>query len=475
MQNKTAIIVLAVADICLILTHTRYAQFVLPESLIIAIVIFTTRRAVLEKDFFQPIMFINVVIVLAFVFRPLFLLCQNNIFEKSFVFGCYRRLYGITETQVLDNLISALYLCAFGMLAMVLGYSIRTRYLRRSVQPRKTNDFTYRDANNKLILYLFMVLAALLFYRFIAKFGPLDLLSSMGVRMDIGIHLSFLDTAWASLLLGAIIHLYLWNACNNVPNTSVYILTGFSIAMALFIGSRAAAINVLIIIMVLEYYLGRRRTMTIRLGLFIIMIVIVAYGFAEVRAHNRNQSGGRTPYLYWIVGEFNMADSLAISLDYKEVAGSGLYLGKSYLGGLLTFIPRSLWDKKPLPFDYVHTEEVYKGTVKGGLPTSIIGSLYLNFGYLGLGLGCFLLGYLFRALYILFRIRARTFLDLAKYSILTTFIFDIVRVGDITRELFTFLISFLAFWTMFILFRKSNSKSHKKLTFFPCLTNTKFD
>ena len=66
----------------------------------------------------------------------------------------------------------------------------------------------------------------------------------------------------------------------------------------------------------------------------------------------------------------------------------------------------------------------------GWYPTSLVGSLYLNFSYVGVVVGCGLLGLLLQENTTSMALM-RSNLSIAYYAMLVTFTYDILRVGEI--------------------------------------------
>ncbi len=77
--------------------------------------------------------------------------------------------------------------------------------------------------------------------------------------------------------------------------------------------------------------------------------------------------------------------------------------GEEYLTSLMSFVPRFIWPEKSLSFDYFLKEEFGRTFEGGGLPPTIVGSLYINFGLAGVLSGMFLIGWLYSAAYAYYK------------------------------------------------------------------------
>ncbi|MEQ8476367.1 MAG: O-antigen polymerase [Fulvivirga sp.] len=81
---------------------------------------------------------------------------------------------------------------------------------------------------------------------------------------------------------------------------------------------------------------------------------------------------------------------------YAKVPNQTDYLyGKSYLGALLFFIPRSVWNDKPHGTGYYVGRNVF-GTSQAGIPPGETAEAYYNFGFLGLIFVFFLKGRIYK-------------------------------------------------------------------------------
>lgn len=80
-----------------------------------------------------------------------------------------------------------------------------------------------------------------------------------------------------------------------------------------------------------------------------------------------------------------------------------LQMGREYITGMVALIPRFIWPDKPISFDYFLKDELGRVFDGGGLPSTIIGSLYINFGIFGVIFIMFLIGALYSILYKTYR------------------------------------------------------------------------
>ena len=103
------------------------------------------------------------------------------------------------------------------------------------------------------------------------------------------------------------------------------------------------------------------------------------------------------------------------------------------------FVPRIIWPDKPLPLDYRLNEQLRMNSGRAfGTPISIFGGSYINFTSILYLVFLISLGYIVSLMYDRFRG------DRLVSVFVLSFALDIVRVGDISREVWSFLISVAA-------------------------------
>lgn len=113
----------------------------------------------------------------------------------------------------------------------------------------------------------------------------------------------------------------------------------------------------------------------------------------------------KTNYLP-IVG---MVDEGCLNLQY----------GKEYIQSAMIIIPRFLYAEKPLSFDYFLKEKLNLTFAGGGAPATPLGSLYLNFSFIGVVLGMIFIGYIYALLYKCYRAESKLSTTLIFLFVLT--------------------------------------------------------
>jgi hypothetical protein len=98
-------------------------------------------------------------------------------------------------------------------------------------------------------------------------------------------------------------------------------------------------------------------------------------------------------------GDQTVLDQLASSLTLIDRSGK-LYYGTTYLALLTSPIPRQWWPDKPGIAEYIRDFSTpSRPMAQVGMITTVIGELYLNFGYMGLVIMAFLTAYWLARIY----------------------------------------------------------------------------
>lgn len=388
-------------------------------SAILAFFLLSLHYAYRDRDIFQPISVINIVLLFIFVMRPAQLVISGSVHSFLF-FRLYGFVYGAGELVDLPFDV-ALMLGAIGMGSVNTAYwfararagnpRLVFRYVAIAAQERKR----VRSFINVYIAFA-LVIWTYYIYRAVA-----------------GLPHSTVDILWIYIFCVVVMLQQLMDTRLEVRNYWILIL---SILSFFLLATRQYIVNLLLCTVVPYIYIrgGKVNLRTILLG-FVIIFVVVWYGAIR---------GGTaltvSTVFERLVGEFSMFDALVLALKHKATFGEPYYLGYNYLSLFNYIIPGVDIEF----FDFMHTRVLFGGYVGGGTPTSLVGSLYLNFSYVGVVVGCGLLGLFVARKYNKYALM-RSNLSIAYYAMLVTFTYDILRVGDISRELINYFILFGCF------------------------------
>ena len=136
-----------------------------------------------------------------------------------------------------------------------------------------------------------------------------------------------------------------------------------------------------------------------KVGLFGLMLLILIGGLTYIRG---TRAGDLTSS---ILNKGIYYQSLLYESNYLPIVKiiqegrMDLQHGKEYIQNAAFIIPRFLWPDKPLNFDLYLKEQLHRSFEGGGLPATPIGSLYLNFGLIGVVFGMLGIGVCYAILF----------------------------------------------------------------------------
>lgn len=259
--------------------------------------------------------------------------------------------------------------------------------------------------------------------------------------------------------LGAIA-IYLWIALRpQDAKSSLFILSLIAVAATQFIsnGSRGSAILVLITVAII--WALRQQRVPWRLALFLLPAMFVSLGLlSAVRTSSWTDStaGEAWSSTGWAesfeLAQQEIAIRRALSAQVPiiergfEVSGGPLY-GRSYIGAVTAFIPRTLWKEKPRGTASLYAQMFLGHSNRGAaIPVSAEAEMYWNFGLPGLVLLSFIYGALLRVVYIFYWRRFPNPLAIVFYVfILTSFSFSTEALVGLQQQL---VLLFLCYWVV---------------------------
>ncbi len=368
----------------------------------------------------------NMFIGLIFIVRPLQLLISGNINQFSVIYR-YSLYYGYVTVADLPWAKAAL-------IGLIGTASLNVPFFSSD----RKSWFTLQNTAEYIENYIFSTnqFMAIFFFTVLASISAG--IYALKVFRTSSLHIY--DLLWVFLFSCLLIYII---ARKRTTGLFVYAVIGLSIVLLSIRGRRQYAVNMMLCYVCPLYFAGKDRKRTfIRVGIMLAVVLTVVFIFGNVRRELRG-AVLQDSFLEGILGEFSMFDMLLISLKYVKERGMGLFWGYNYLSIFTVPIPGISIQQ----FDHRFTDIIYLGRFHGGIPSSLFGSLFLNFSYPGVCLGSLLFGSL------LTKIQKRLssindYYSIGYYSIVTTFVYDIVRVGDIGRETWS-LITFLMVYYVF--------------------------
>lgn len=232
---------------------------------------------------------------------------------------------------------------------------------------------------------------------------------------------------------------YLKTKKTALVSVMFFIITSLAIIINILSGSRSNVIYIFITLMfIYNYYVKRIRLRTMVIPVF--FIAIFAYVGGAIRSQvgqgllegNRLEIGSS-----FINSMTTQIDTFIVAMKLIDnVPGNvGYYLGKTYMEAPLALVPRVLYPDKPVGATWEMNKIIDENEFKystditvgiSGSPANLFHELYLNFGVLGIMVGYFLQGILYRAYYGYICKNSKN-----RFSLLFgVYLFSLVSIGD---------------------------------------------
>lgn len=384
-------------------------------------------KSIRMGEILSPIFVANVFASFVFIVRPIQILISINNINKIYAIGMYNKLGGGLGFNELP-IVEASYIGLIGILFMNLAYF----GFRKSLQEYGLSTF-YNESdliNNQNVLNIKQIIAiiVIMFPTFFSMF-------SFVLKQTIFVtEIRMIDIIWLYIICALIIYLI---AYKRQTSMFIYFLIAVSAVVLGIASKRMYVVNLIICFIVPLYYLGKNRKKNIkRVIVMVVLLFALVLIYGSIRAERIGATQGTV--IEQLLDEFCMYDMLLVSIKHCNTNNIGLFYGYNFLTVITTVIPGI----KIAQFDHELTRIVFNGLFNGGIPVTIFGSLYFNFSYLGVVVGSFILGSVFR--YMRNKCTKKISVKgIMYYSIFTTFAYDIIRVGDVGREMWTCIIMLL--------------------------------
>lgn len=208
-------------------------------------------------------------------------------------------------------------------------------------------------------------------------------------------------------------HAFIYGSLKSREN--VFLLTGALVAagmVLLLLGSRALLLSFIVSIAIYRHYFVKR----IRFSTQVAMLSCIVFlgGFLGIVQKLDNPIGQQAVGLefpenivFRLSSSYEQFDSLLYTI--QGTSFETLEWGRTFAEDVfVTYFPRALWPDKPTEYGFIRAQNVVFGdywSISHGTtyPIGTLGELYLNFGYPGIVLGMFLLGFVLKQL----QLRAR--------------------------------------------------------------------
>ncbi|MAV65254.1 MAG: hypothetical protein CMG00_08705 [Candidatus Marinimicrobia bacterium] len=378
---------------------------------ICALPLMTTRMS----NFFSPLAYLFYWIYITVFLRMLYII--YDLPNKGYVEWTF--LHNNDKTFLIWPLIVII----VGMSFFILGYFLKPLNLKNSYSLISIKDWSFSRVY--LVGILCFCLSAVALFRFVSLnieniiFLTLDNLSShRGISDNLREYKTsaFLRLAvQLSEISFYILFTYLTLSPKKKLNISILCVLCFIIAsfFYLFTQSRSGLVFMIINPFILNYLLKDRVLNFSKVLYTFTIAVLLLYGITSLREGTGLETGS--------ISTFNihrLADPLIAHNGGFDVSKTGLIMdyidkneskkfGSSFLWIPLSFIPRSIWPDKPISIDTYFGMKVYEATTygSGAVPPGLFSELYWNFGYIGIIIGCFIFGIVFRFIEIHYLIK----------------------------------------------------------------------
>lgn len=373
-----------------------------------------------EKDPISPLWVVFAYLFAYFFLRPFFVLLS----EGGHLFG--------TTTNVIKPdmfLISSILLMVI-VVFFLLGYRIAAigatnlaRKMPRLGSPRKNllAILAWLMIGTSLFSYLYVVMALGGLREVMSKQAALVLMiPEKGTAVKLAWTLLYLYFAGVTLYLIRYGPIKMWLA---------FLILGVLIFMTL--GRRSPLLGLLVPLIVYRHFYSKRFTAPQAVAgggalfvLFISMSIIRFFSASRGSATDLAE-GALLESAEFFVWDMNMATIMAFG-DVRDFR-----MGLDFLPYWL----RSLFDLDPYftSFHAVGEAQVnmFYSDFPAGIPSGIFGTLYMNFGWIGLGVGCVLLGWLSKFIHSYFLVnKDNKLLMLLGFPFFLAALFYIIRLGD---------------------------------------------
>lgn len=373
-----------------------------------------------------------------------------------FRLGDYTPLYNpalvnFTRLEVAQTFLNADLLIILSLLAYYTGY-----FLFKNVNGFQ---FGFRDKSPPLTRIIILALIGLIFAFIVVEKsgGVIEQLLALGqgrfrYRMEMG------GSHWIVLAGFFRLSLYIWFALRkNVIRNPLFILAVLlSLGISfLLTGSRAGVFSQIVILLSI-WILKHQRVPVLAIG-SAALIAFVSFGvLGQLRESGRP---GQKEVDISIVTETSLAEKLSMTEEsaddrpdgYVAVVGRsmkevGPLYGRTYIAGLLFFVPRAIWPDKPrgagayngnLIFGSATLASAGSGGEGGGVPTGPVGEAYWNFHIPGVIIVFLLYGLFHRWLAETHRLNA------GNRAWLLIYIIALMNVTPVTRTVVSFMQSFV--------------------------------
>lgn len=409
-----------------------------------------------RKDIFQPILVSGAIFIVFYILDIVYILFdmkETNSFPLSSSFFYYKNVYEISFITIV---------C---ILMWFLGDFLVSRKSKiveiKKEELRIDNETKFRFVLTfSIFISAVMLLQLLMFFQFINSIGGIvyyyehiadrALIFSENTLLYASIQLT---TVVGSIAAGYFSAIMTARKTNLIFKASVISLIIIIMGISLLTGARANILKSIIIILVIVNYFGKKIKLNFKLVAGFVIFASLMFVFAQqTRNVNVNTNESTADKLFNGV-EISQVNNVMILEQFDLV---GQQQGKTIVGGLLSFIPSSLYEQfgleKPPGGNQEFTKKIWFerwDRAKSEVALGLLGEIVLNFKYYVAPIIFFILGTIYRFLYdILIKKQRLGILGYIMYIGLIWSIFQLLRgdfyntINNLTIYIFASLVTF---------------------------------
>ena len=338
---------------------------------------------------------------------------------------------------------------------VIFGMKLRITNLKNNIQNKKNVSIMYDSKKYKCIGIIMWIIGAISFLLIMKKVGGIYyFFTHLQYRVSLTRNLDVLSWILPFINYGVLAIAYSYRGTNKSINFKIIALAIISGIMS-GLGGRKALIILLIEVLLIYHYCVKEISIKKFLKFKYILGIIVIYlffivmpkfrveGAFEIFAQNPIEfiKQSNNGILSTIRSESYVTYYITIIEYFKT---HSFWFGKTFLGLKTAIIPSSIFPDKPPVDDGTYLYSISQGRTDiippmpfnkldgSSLPLETFGSMYGNFGIVGLFLGMIILGVIYKYTYKRMKEKSYNFFDVIIYiQVIFTFQLSTLRIFQI--------------------------------------------
>jgi|GEM_PF-5939706 len=391
--------------------------------------IYLYRNKITNVDLFEPVIFLNISILIFYFFGFIFFILE----KKHFLLSYWNT--SVTEFEIHFLINYAIVSIIIAVLAFYVGYYIKIGSLLAKKIPEINDIWITKRVLLIVCLFTFISIVCIVLLRFSVA-GWEDIFLRRGEAF-VGKYYLVMGT----LLIIPASYLFFIHAKGRISNLYTYLFISFSIFLLILTGIRTSLLFLLTSLFVIRHYMIRK----VRLQWFIVsgsvvLIVLISFTalfreyifFGHVLADPYQSN--TTTVTENIVSRFRaliiLPDILILAID-KFPAVIDFQYGKTLIPLFTSFIPHSIFPEKSPGSAVIFTRAINQNSINHvqTIPPSLLGELYMNLAILGIIIGMFFFGIVSRISYQYLKEHRSNKFAILTHAVFITSLIPILRGG----------------------------------------------